>query len=94
MERRAEYIEMLDECLYCPIVELVKECLRNDQHERPSAEELLTRLQGMRSCIEREHGEGRIRLDMARLRLAKEVKMKDKRLVEQQVREMIELDLT
>ena len=49
--------------------------------ERPSTEELLTRLQGMRVEVEGEHGCSHpIRLDMVRLRLSKEVKEKDRRM--------------
>ena len=63
--------------LYPPLVELVKQCLHNAPRERPSTEQLLTRLQGMRVEVEREYGDSSIKLDVVRLRLAKEVKAKD-----------------
>ena len=69
------------------LVQLVKQCLHNVPRERPSTEALLTSLQGMRVEVEGEYG-GPIRLDMVRLRLAKEVKEKDRRiqdLTQQQV---------
>ena len=78
------YIELLEWKIskdHPALVELVKQCLQNDPRERPSTEELLTRLQGMRVEVEGEHG-GSIKLDMARLRLSKEVREKDRRMEE------------
>ena len=63
------------------LVELVKQCLHNAPEDRPSTEEVLARLQGLMVEIEGEYG-GNIRLDMKKLRLAKEGKMKDRRLEE------------
>ena len=62
----------------------MKQCLNNAPRERPSTEQLLTRLQGMRVEIEREYGTVSIRLDGEKLRLAKEVKAKDHRIRELQ----------
>ena len=79
------YIELLETHIgsfHPALVELVKQCLHNDPHERPSSEELLTRLQGMRGDVEGEFGGNQpIQLDMVRLRLTKEVK----ELTQQQV---------
>ena len=79
------------ESLICPLypalVELVKQCLHNAPEDRPSTEEVLAVLQGLRAEVEGEYG-GNIRLDMKKLRLAKEGKMKDRRreeLTQQQV---------
>ncbi len=80
------HIVILDSYLYHPLIELVKQCLQDAPRDRPSTEDLLTRLQGMRAEVEREYGSIPIRLDMVRLRLAKEVKMKDRRIEEQRVR--------
>ena len=92
MERRERYIAILEsEHLRssCPaLVELVKQCLHNAPQQRPSTEEVLARLQGLRAEVEGEYG-GPVRLDMVRVRLAKEGKRKDRRLEEltqQQVR--------
>ena len=63
------------------LVELVKQCLHNAPEDRPSTEEVLARLQGLRAEVEGEYG-GPVRLDMVRVRLAKEGKMKDRRLEE------------
>ncbi len=80
------YIELLESLFIAnhpTLVELVKQCLQNDPPERPSTEELLTRLQGMRMEVEGEYGGNHpIKLDMVRLRLTKEVKEKDRRLEE------------
>ena len=64
------------------LVELVKQCLHNDPRERPSTEKLLTGLQGMRVEVEGEYGSGSLKLDLARVRLTKEVKENDKKIKE------------
>ena len=55
------------------LIQLVKQCLQNDQQQRPSTDELQARLQRMKVEVEGEYG-GPIKLDMVRVRLAKEVK--------------------
>ncbi len=85
VERRGVYIELLESISanHPALVELVKQCLHNNPRERPSTEELLTRLQGIRVEVEGEHGSCHpIRLDMVRLRLSKEMKEKDRRIEE------------
>ena len=59
--------------LHSSLVHLVKQCLQNIPGQRPSIDELLAILQGMKVEVEGEYG-GPIRLDMVRVRLAKEVK--------------------
>ena len=49
--------------------------------ERPNTGELLARLHRMKVEVEGEYGSP-VRLDMVRVRLAKEVKVKDRRIVE------------
>ena len=71
------------------LVELVKQCLHKDPLERPSTEELLAGLQGVRVEVEETSGSP-FKLDMEKVRLSKEVKEKHKeveRLTQQQVRE-------
>jgi len=63
-------------------VELVKQCLHNNPHQRPSTDDLLTRLQRMKVEVEGEYGACPVRLDMVRLRLAKDVAIKDRRIEE------------
>ena len=84
VQRREQYIETLEAHIgrYHPaLVELVKECLHNSPDQRPNTDDLLTRLQRMREEVEGEYG-GSVRLDMVRVRLAKEVKIKDRRIEE------------
>ena len=84
VDRRGEYIERLEWKFirdYPVLVELVKQCLQNEPLERPSTEEVLTRLQEVRGEVEREYG-GPIKLDMVRLRLVKDVREKDRRIEE------------
>ncbi len=86
VERRGVYIELL-ECKICAnhpaLVELVEQCLHNDPRERPSTEELLARLQGMRMEVEGQYvGSHPIKLDMVRVRLVKEVREKERRMEE------------
>ena len=71
------YIDLLESeiCSRHPaLVQLVKQCLYNDPQQRPSTDELLATLQRMKVEVEGEYGGSPIRLDMMRLRLAKEVK--------------------
>ena len=63
------------------LVELVKECLNNDPDQRPTTDDLLARLQRMREEVEGEYG-GLVKLDMVRVRLAKEVKILNRRIEE------------
>ena len=79
------YIELLESQIsanHPALVELVKQCLHNNPRERPSTEELLTRLQGVRREVEGQYGGGAVRVDLARVRLAKEAKEKDRRIEE------------
>ena len=74
--------------LYPNLVLLVKHCLQDIPDQRPSTDELLVTLQRMKVEVEGEYGGSPIRLDMVRVRLAKEVKTKDaqiEELVQQQV---------
>ena len=83
MERREQYINQLESfCLKHPnLIQLVKQCLNNVPNERPNSDQLLTTLQRVKVEVEGEYG-GPIRLDMVRVRLVKEVKEKDRRIVE------------
>ncbi len=60
----------------------MKRCLHNDPQKRPSTEELLTSLHGMREEVEGEYGGGAVKLDLAKVRLAKEMKDKDRKIEE------------
>jgi hypothetical protein len=76
LERREQYIELLDGgvgFLCSGLIQLVKQCLHNTPHERPNSDDLLARLQRMKVEVEGEYGGSPIRLDMVRVRLAKEV---------------------
>ena len=84
LERRGEYVNILEGEIgfrHPGLVELVKQCLHNAPCERPNTDELLARLQRMKVEVEGGYG-GPVRLDMVRVRLAKEVEMKDRRIVE------------
>ena len=89
VERRGRYIALLEApapigVLYPDLVQLVKQCLQNIPDQRPSTDELLATLQRMKVEVEGEYG-GPMRLDMVRVRLAKEVKLKDRRIEQLQV---------
>ena len=71
------YIDLLESQIssnHPALVQLVKQCLHNDPRQRPSTDELLATLQRMKVEVEGEYGGSSIRLDMVRVRLAKEVK--------------------
>ena len=84
LERRGRYVELLESLinpLHPALVQLVKQCLHNVARQRPSTDELLATLQRMKVEVEGEYGI-QIRLDMEKLRLAKKVKLKDRRIGE------------
>ena len=84
LERRGRYIGLLEAMVishHPALVELVKECLNNDPDQRPTTDDLLARLQRMREEVEGEYG-GLVKLDMVRVRLAKEVKILNRRIEE------------
>ena len=65
------------------LVQLTKQCLLNAPDKRPSTDELLTRLQRMRSEMEGAQGGGPMNLDiMVRVRMAKEMRMKERQIEE------------
>ena len=85
LERRGECIEILEHRIdmeHPTLVQLVKQCLHNAPVERPATDEVLDRLQRMKVEVEGEYGENVAKLDYGRLRLAKEMKMKDRRIEE------------
>ena len=84
LERRGRHIGLLEAMVishHPALVELVKECLNNDPDRRPTTDDLLARLQKMREEVEGEYGYP-VKLDMARVKLIKEVKIKDRRIEE------------
>ena len=84
VQRREQYIELLEALigvLYPNLVLLVKQCLQDIPDQRPSTDELLATLQRMKMEMEGEYG-GPVKLDMVRVRLAKEVKSKDTQIEE------------
>ena len=84
LECRGRYIGLLEAQIisnHPALVALIKECLNNAPDRRPTTNNLLARLQRMREEVEGEYG-GPVKLDMVRVRLAKEVKRKDRRIEE------------
>ena len=63
------------------LAQLVKQCLHNAPDQRPSTDVLLTTLQRMRVEVEGEYGGSPLNLDIVvRVKQAKEIRMKDRRL--------------
>jgi len=86
VERRGEYIEVLEAqvgSLHPGLVQLVKQCLHNAPDRRPTTDEVLGSLEGMRVEVEGVYG---VKMDIDKILVAKEMKMKDKRLEEMEVR--------
>lgn len=84
LERRGKYIDSLESQIgstHPDLVQLVKKCLHSLPNQRPSTEELLTRLQEMRVGMEGRYG-GPIKLDLVRLRLTKELEIQNERVKE------------
>ncbi len=89
MERRGNYIDELEAeigPLHPSLVQLVKQCLHNAPHRRPTTDEVLDSLKGMRMKIECSYGGSLVKLDIDKILLTKELKMKNKRLEEMEVR--------
>ena len=85
VERRGEYIELLEEKFgreHPALVQLVKQCLQDVPDLRPSTDEVLGSLQRMKVKVEGEYGSSLVKLDIDKMLLAKEMKMKDKRIEE------------
>ena len=85
MQRREEYIEILEAHIgrYHPaLVEVVKECFHNDPDQRPTTDNLLARLQGMREEVEGGCGGGVVRLDLFKMKLLQEMKILNRRIEE------------
>ena len=85
VQRRDQYIELLEGyigVLYPNLVLLVRQCLQDIPDQRPSTDELLATLQRMKVEVERVFGTNQFRVDMEKLRLAKEVKTKDVQIEE------------
>ena len=70
------------------LIQLIKQCLHNVPDQRPSTDELLATLQRMKVEVEGEYGGSPIKLNMMRVRLAKEVKLREQKIREQQVSNM------
>ena len=83
LERREKYITDLEAVgrFFPSLVRLIKQCLLNAPDKRPSTDELLTRLKKMRSEMEGAQGGSPMNLDiMVRVRMAKEMKVKDRQI--------------
>ena len=88
VERRAEYIELLEKEIgnhYPSLVQLIKQCLHNAPEERPATDEVLNQLQRLKVEVEGVYGGNFTKLDIDKVLLAKEMKMKDRRIEELEV---------
>ena len=52
VERRQLYFDQLEGNVYVQLVRLIKTCLHNDPSQRPTAEQLVTELERMKSDVE------------------------------------------
>ena len=91
VERRGEYIELLEkhfDCLHPVLVQLVKQCLHNTPSRRPATDEVLDQLQRLKVEVEGVYGGNLVKLDIDRVLLAKDIKMKDKRITQLEVTDL------
>ena len=65
--------------LHPSLVQLTKDCLHNMPHQRPHTEDVLARLQVIQMG---GVGENFVSLDMVRVRLTKDLKLKERRIEE------------
>ena len=80
------YVETLERQIgsfYPSLVQLIKECLHNEPEQRPSTDTLLVSLQRVRLEVEGEYGRDVVQVDLVQMKLAKELKSKDKKMQEQ-----------
>ncbi len=68
------------------LVQLVKQCLHNAPDLRPTTDEVLGSLERMRVEVEGVYGGSLVNPDMGKVLPAKEMKMKDERLEEIEVK--------
>ena len=80
LERRRDYIQPLHSQLgeQHPLVQLVHQCLSNNPARRPSAEELLQRLEAVRAQIGRSHGSYDLKVLQLAMMSVVETKMGEK----------------
>jgi DNA repair protein RadC len=79
VQRREEYIKLLHQQLgeQHPLVLLVKQCLNDAPSERPTAQELLQRLEDMKALIEDPY-EHLTKLEAMRMLAEKDAALKEK----------------
>ena len=90
VKRREVYMKKLETQFsetHPVLVQLVFQCLHNNPQARPSSEELLGRLRVVKMAVEKMYG-GNVgrQLYISNVLLVKEMKMKDKRIEELQVK--------
>ena len=89
-ERRRPYIDLLEGVLGRgvdhPLYQLLRECLHNAPQRRPPTDRLLITLDGMKTELEGPYG-GLLQLDIARVQATRELKRKDRRIEQLEVRE-------
>ena len=83
VECRGVYVETLEGSFHPSLVQLVKQCLHNEPGQRPSTDMLLVSLQRARLEVEGEYGSDVVLVDLVQVKLAKELKSKDKKIQEQ-----------
>ena len=90
MKRREVYMKKLEvqfSMSHPVLVQLVSQCLNNNPHTRPSSEELLGRLRAVKTAVEKMYGGSMWRqLNIYNVLLVKEMKTKDSRIEELQVK--------
>ena len=88
VERRGEYIEMLEKEIgnhHPALIQLVKQCLHNTPERRPATDEVFDILQRLKVEVEGVYGGNLVKLDINRVLLAKDIRMKDKRITQSEV---------
>ena len=94
VERRGEYMELLEKEVgnhHPSIVQLVRQCLHNVPEQRPSTDEVLGSLQRLKVEVDGLYGGSLVKLDIDKVLLTKEMKMKDKKIEELTQYEVYEL---
>ena len=88
VECRQPYMEQLEAQVgrsHPALVDLVKQCLHNAPERRPSTEEVLSRVRDVKLEVEGAHGNITRQLNITNILVLKELKQKDRTILEMQV---------
>ena len=88
VERRGKYMEILEgdfNYRHPVLIQLIRQCLHNAPERRPSIDEVLGSVQRLKVKVEGVYGDSLVKLDIGRVILAKEIKIRREELAQAEV---------